>query len=48
MSTFKKVFIAADIFFSKDISLRRQLAYVSVSRASKEVWLSPGLIGLSK
>ena len=38
-STFKEVYIAADIFLSKDLSLRRQLAYVAVSRASKKVWL---------
>jgi len=38
-STFKEVYIAADIFFSKDLLLRRQLAYVAVSRASKKVWM---------
>ncbi len=38
-STFQEVYIADDIFFSQDISLRRQLAYVAVTRASKEVWM---------
>ncbi len=38
-STFGEVFIAHDIFWPKDISLRRQLAYVAVSRASRRVWL---------
>ncbi|KGG15453.1 MULTISPECIES: AAA family ATPase [unclassified Prochlorococcus] len=39
-STFEKVFVASDVFWAKDISLRRQLAYVAISRASKEVWLA--------
>ncbi len=39
-STFKEVFVASDIFYAKNISLRKQLAYVAVSRASKEVWLA--------
>ncbi|KGG12230.1 MULTISPECIES: AAA family ATPase [Prochlorococcus] len=38
-STFEEVFIASDIFWPKDLSLRRQLAYVAVSRASKGVYL---------
>ncbi len=38
-STFGKVFIASDVFWPKDLSLRRQLAYVAVSRASEGVWL---------
>ena len=39
-STFKEVFIASDIFYARDLSLRRQLAYVAISRASEEVWLA--------
>ncbi len=39
-STFKEVFIASDVFYAKNNFLRRQLAYVAVSRASKEVWLA--------
>ena len=38
-STFQKVFVASDVFFPKDLSLRRQLVYVAVSRASEQVWL---------
>ena len=38
-STFKNVFIASDIFIPEDICLRRQLAYVAISRASSGVWL---------
>ena len=37
-STFERVFVTPDIFWPKDISFRRQLAYVAVTRASKEVW----------
>ncbi len=38
-STFENVYIASDVFWPKDIKLRRQLLYVAVSRASKGVWL---------
>ena len=38
-STFENVFVAPDVFTPKDICLRRQLTYVAVSRASKQVWL---------
>ncbi len=38
-STFGEVFIASDVFWPKDIKLRKQLAYVAISRASKGVWL---------
>ncbi len=38
-STFGEVFLASDIFWPKNINLRKQLAYVGVSRASKAVWL---------
>ncbi len=38
-STFEEVYIASDVFWPKDITFRRQLVYVAVSRASKEVWL---------
>ena len=38
-STFENVFVASDVFWPKDICLRKQLAYVAVSRASKQVWL---------
>ena len=39
-STFQEVFVAADVFSANDYFLRKQLAYVAVSRASKEVWLA--------
>ncbi len=39
-STFQEVFVAADVFSSEDLFLRKQLAYVAVSRASKSVWLA--------
>lgn len=39
-STFQEVFIASDIFFPDELTLRKQLAYVAVSRASKQVWLA--------
>ncbi|AAQ00172.1 MULTISPECIES: AAA family ATPase [Prochlorococcus] len=39
-STFQEVFIAADVFFASDLSLRKQLVYVAVSRASEKVWLA--------
>jgi len=38
-STFEKVFVASDVFWPKDISLRKRLVYVAVSRASQGVWL---------
>ncbi len=38
-STFEEVFVASDIFSPKNSSLKRQLAYVAISRASKSVWL---------
>ena len=38
-STFQEVFIAPDIFWPKDIILRRQLVYVAVSRAKECVWM---------
>ena len=41
-STFKEVFIAPDIFSPKDITLARQLLYVAVTRASRNVWLVGG------
>ena len=39
-STFNDVFIASDVFSSKDYLLRKQLAYVAISRASRSVWIS--------
>jgi exodeoxyribonuclease-5 len=33
------VFIAGDVFWPSDETLRRQLVYVAVSRASQAVWL---------
>ena len=33
------MFIASDVFWPKDDTLRRQLVYVAVSRARKAVWL---------
>ncbi len=38
-STFESVFVANDIFSANDFSIRRQLAYVAVTRARREVWL---------
>ena len=38
-STFGEVFIAGDVFWPSDDTLRRQLVYVAVSRASQAVWL---------
>ena len=38
-STFGEVFIAGDVFWPSDATLRRQLVYVAVSRASQAVWL---------
>ncbi len=39
-STFGEVFVAGDVFWPSDETLRRQLVYVAVSRASQAVWLS--------
>lgn len=41
-STFGEVFVAADVFWPQDLRLRRQLAYVAVSRASTAVTLMAG------
>ncbi len=38
-STFGEVFIASDVFWPKDLILRRQLVYVAVSRAKTKVSL---------
>ena len=38
-STFGEVYVAGDVFWPADPVLRRQLAYVAVSRASQAVWL---------
>ena len=37
-SSFEEVFIAPDVFWPKDLTLRKQLVYVAVSRARKGVW----------
>ncbi|MEB3307533.1 MAG: ATP-dependent helicase [Cyanobacteriota bacterium] len=41
-STFAEVFVDADVFWPSDEQLRRQLAYVAVSRASQAVSLMAG------
>ncbi|MFM8937018.1 MAG: AAA family ATPase [Vulcanococcus sp.] len=41
-STFGEVYVAGDVFWPQDAVLRRQLAYVAVSRASQAVWLMAG------
>jgi exodeoxyribonuclease-5 len=41
-STFAEVFVERDVFWPRDEVLRRQLAYVAVSRASQAVWLVAG------
>ena len=41
-STFGEVFVAADVFWPQDETLRRQLVYVAVSRASQAVTLMAG------
>ncbi|MCX5947566.1 MAG: ATP-binding domain-containing protein, partial [Cyanobacteria bacterium] len=41
-STFGEVFVDADVFWPKDDTLRRQLVYVAVSRASQAVTLMAG------
>jgi|TARA_B100000959_G_scaffold134934_1_gene141752 exodeoxyribonuclease-5 len=38
-SSFGEVFVASDVFWPKDLTLRRQLVYVAVSRAREGVWL---------
>ncbi|MFM1901972.1 MAG: hypothetical protein RLZZ216_2548 [Cyanobacteriota bacterium] len=38
-SSFGEVFVADDVFWSNDLSLRRQLVYVAVSRARHGVWM---------
>ena len=38
-STFGEVFVASDVFWPKDLILRRQLVYVAVSRAMNSVWM---------
>ncbi len=38
-STFNQVFVASDVFWPKDILLRKQLVYVAVSRARDGVWM---------
>ncbi|WP_269622768.1 ATP-dependent DNA helicase [Prochlorococcus marinus] len=39
-STFEEVYIASDVFWAREDSLRKHLLYVAVSRASKAVWLA--------
>ena len=39
-STFGQVFVAPDVFWPKDLILRKQLVYVAVTRASNSVWLA--------
>jgi exodeoxyribonuclease-5 len=34
------VFVADDVFWPQDLVLRRQLAYVAVSRAQEAVWMA--------
>ena len=46
-STFSQVFISSDVFWPNDLSLRKQLVYVAVSRASEGVWLLAGEDNLS-
>jgi exodeoxyribonuclease-5 len=41
-STFGEVFVDGDVFWPKDETLRRQLVYVAVSRASQAVTLMAG------
>ena len=41
-STFGEVFVDADVFWPQDDTLRRQLVYVAVSRASQAVTLMAG------
>ena len=38
-SSFGEVFVAGDVFWPQDLTLRRQLVYVAVSRARTGVWL---------
>jgi exodeoxyribonuclease-5 len=44
-STFGEVFVDADVFWPKDLLLRRQLVYVAVSRARTAVTLMAGESG---
>ena len=39
-SSFGEVFVADDVFWPQDLVLRRQLAYVAVSRAQEAVWIA--------
>ncbi len=39
-SSFGEVFVSDDVFWPQDLVLRRQLAYVAVSRAQEAVWMS--------
>jgi len=41
-STFAEVFVERDVFWPREEELRRQLAYVAVSRASQGVWMVGG------
>ena len=38
-SSFGEVFVAPDVFWPQDLTLRRQLVYVAVSRARTGVWM---------
>ena len=38
-SSFGEVFVAPDVFWPQDMTLRRQLVYVAVSRARTGVWM---------
>ncbi|WP_320674819.1 ATP-dependent DNA helicase [Prochlorococcus sp. MIT 1341] len=38
-SSFDEVFVAPDVFWPKEMTLRKQLVYVAVSRAKSAVWL---------
>ena len=39
-SSFGEVYVADDVFWPQDLVLRRQLAYVAVSRAQEAVWMT--------
>ncbi len=41
-STFGEVFVDEDVFWPRDLALRRRLVYVAVSRASQAVTLMAG------
>ncbi len=48
-STFGEVFVAPDVFWPKNLILRRQLVYVAVTRAMKSVWIvGNNQVGLDK